>query len=393
MGTDTTASSMRSVRSSSSIGNRSGSALSRSASGMMGQGRDKKWSRLDEYATFLSEQDALRHREIIKGMQSKLRKDLDEQVEAVEARKRQAVVEDMEYAARQKAELESWAEIEKQRLENEKMKTFKQREERDKQLAADIEKRQAEIEKKKASEAEFVDRINQEIELERHRVMEKRAQHRKAMRTIMKENIEERRAKDEAKQVQTQQEIESMALYNDILDRQEAEREEELRRRMARQKELMDQMQSSVKAERTAAADNDAQRAAEQKAEADARTVEMERNKADKLRLMRAESQAFLFKQMAEKEEKKRQANKLKNLQAAILEADTEDYREMEARRAEERRLLNLRHRKELEQTMHERKAARTRTEQEMTDEEWRYNRQLMDVVDRTLEERDTMGF
>merc|ERR1719253_1840412 len=85
----------------------------------------------------------------------------------------------------------------------------------------------------------------------------------------------------------------------------------------------------------------DARRAAKQKEEADARAIEMERNKEAKLRQMRLETQDFLFAQMEEKEGRKGQAYELKRLQAHILDADTKEYTEMEKARAIERRRQN----------------------------------------------------
>merc|ERR1719191_207379 len=100
-------------------------------------------------------------------------------------------------------------------------------------------------------------------------------------------------------------EIEGMREYNRILDEQEAQRAAALESRISRQKELMEKMKENVIKQQAAKGDEDARRAARQKEEADARAVEMERNKEEKLRQMRLETQNFLFKQMAEKDEKK----------------------------------------------------------------------------------------
>merc|ERR1711937_809343 len=96
-------------------------------------------------------------------------------------------------------------------------------------------------------------------------------------------------------------------------------------------------------------------RAAKQKEEADQRAIEMERNKEEKLKQMRHETQAFLFKQMAEKDEKKEQALELKRLQASILEADTQEYMQMEKQKSQDRRIRNIEHRVELEEQIAER--------------------------------------
>merc|ERR1719199_2353365 len=192
--------------------------------------------------------------------------------------------------------------------------------------------------------------------------------------------------KDEAKARQVQVDIESMKEYNRILDAQEQARAAELEARMEKQRVLMEKMKENVVAQQQAKGDEDAMRAERQKAEADARALEMERNKQEKLHSMRADTQAFLFKQMAEKDDKKRQTLELKRLQASILEADTAEYMEMEAKKAKEKRIKNVEHRLLLENQIQIKNAKK---EFAMSESEIKMNRQLLELVDKTLQERD----
>merc|ERR1719281_1696739 len=128
-----------------------------------------------------------------------------------------------------------------------------------------------------------------------------------------------------------------MKEYNRILDQQEATRAPELEARLERQKQLMERMKENVMKQQGNKAAEDARRALKQKEEADARAIEMERNKEAKLRQMRLETQDFLFAQMEEKEARKHQAMQLKSLQARILDEDTKEYMDMEKTRAVDR--------------------------------------------------------
>merc|ERR1719181_1315775 len=202
----------------------------------------------------------------------------------------------------------------------------------------------------------------------------------------MAENIEERKVKDKAKEEQAALEIEGMREYNRILDQQEATRASELETRIARQKILMDKMKETVQKQQGDKNLEDARRALKQKEEADARAIEMERNKEAKLRQMRLETQDFLFAQMEEKEGRKGQAYELKRLQAHILDADTKEYTEMEKARAIERRRQNVEHRIELDEQIARKRAQKTFT---MSEAEVDMNRQLLEVVEKTLDERD----
>merc|ERR1712196_247384 len=98
--------------------------------------------------------------------------------------------------------------------------------------------------------------------------------------------------------------------------------------------------------------DEDARRAAKQKEEADARAIEMKR------------------------------------LQASILEADTQEYMQMEKQKSTDRRVRNVEHRIELEAQIADR-AAVIHRKYAMSGAEVKMNRQLLDLVNKTLTERD----
>merc|ERR1719456_1849252 len=131
---------------------------------------------------------------------------------------------------------------------------------------------------------------------------------------------------------------------------------------MDKQKILMERMKENVVKQQQAKGDEDARRALKQKEEADARAIEMERNKEAKLRQLRLETQDFLFAQMEEKEGRKEQAYELKRLQAHILDADTKEYAEMEKARTLERKRQNVEHRIELDEQIAWKRAQKTFT-------------------------------
>merc|ERR1719217_1453240 len=188
-----------------------------------------------------------------------------------------------------------------------------------------------------------------------------------------------------------QQELDAEAMkeYNRILDQQEEMRAQELQARMDKQKALMEKMKENVQKQQKAKGDEDARRAAKQKEEADARAIEMERNKEERLKQMRHETHNFLFKQMAEKDEKKEQALELKRLQASILEADTQEYMQMEKQKSHDRRMRNVEHRVRLEEQIAWRAKNNVEQKYAMSGAEIKMNRQLLNLVDKTLSERD----
>merc|ERR1719161_1442377 len=160
------------------------------------------------------------------------------------------------------------------------------------------------------------------MEAEKVKLEAKKVAQRKSMMKVFEENQEERKLKDEAKARQQQVDMEAMAEYNRILDAQEQSRAAELEARMDKQKQLMERMQ--------------------------------------------------------EKE--------LKQLQASILEADTAEYNEMEAKKLVDKRARNVEHRLLLEQQIVEKNARRAFA---MSESEIKMNRQLLELVDKTLKEKE----
>jgi len=348
-----------------------------------------EWSKLDEYASYLHEQDAVRQKLGLHDMQKKLRADLDKQVADQRRKKQRQREEEQRYFHNQMVEIEQWKEMEKEREVETKEKAIKEKVDRDEQLEFERKRRDVEIAKTEKEEKALVEKIVREMEQEKIRMVAKKVQQREAMLRIMEENMEERRIKEEQKAKQQEMEIEGMREYNRILDQQEQARAEALESRINRQKELMEKMKENVVAQQQAKGDEDARRAQKQKEERDARDVEMERNKAQKLRQMRLETQDFLFAQMEEKEARKAQAVQLKGLQARILEEDTKEYMDMEKQRSLERHRLNLEHRLELDEQIRRKKQMTAEFKYCMSENEVSMNKQLLEVVEKTLKERD----
>merc|ERR1711998_377076 len=90
-----------------------------------------------------------------------------------------------------------------------------------------------------------------------------------------------------------------------------------------------------------------------------------------------------------EKEARKAQAVQLKGLQARILEEDTKEYMDMEKSRSLERHRLNLEHRLELDEQIRRKKQQTQEFKYCMSENEVSMNKQLLEVVEKTLKERD----
>jgi len=364
---------------------------SRSAASLAGKqiaGADGKfdWARLDEYAGYLHEQDAARQKQGVQALQRKLRKDLDLQVAERKAKQDEGSEEDRRYHNNLMVELERWKQTEESRAEELRQKLQREKRDRDEQLAYEHHLKDEAANKKKNEEAQLVDKIVDEMEIEQIRFEKKKFETKKAMRKVFEENNADQEKRAMQQREQQEKEAEAMKEYNRILDEQEEQRAEELANRMERQKALMDKLQANVAEQAKSAGDNDAMRAKAQADEQDSHYAEAERVKQQRLKQLRLETQAYLFKQMAEKDGRKNEDKDLQNIQAAILERDTEEYNEIEREKIVSKKIRNFEHRKEIEGQIHGRSL---QSVPEMSEAEVKMNRQLLNLVNRTLTVRD----
>merc|ERR1712066_131430 len=101
-------------------------------------------------------------------------------------------------------------------------------------------------------------------------------------------------------------------------------RQQELEQRLERQAQLMKKLQDNVASVQKGAGDNDAQRANAQQEEMDRHFFEAESLKQGRLKQLRLENQAYLLKQMEEKDGRMEEDKELQNIQAMILQRDTQ---------------------------------------------------------------------
>lgn len=343
------------------------------------------WSRLDEYASYLHEQDALRQKMGTHALQRKLRADLDMQVREKQSKKDMESEEERRYHQNSMVELERWKQAEQIRAEELRQKIMREKHDRDEQLKFEQRLKSEEEQRTKNEETNLVEKIINEMESEQDKFEKKKAQRKKAMRKVFEENMEDQRKRDEEHRATQAREAEAMREYNRILDEQEEQRADELAQRMDRQKSLMESLQANVAAQAKNAGDNDAQRAAAQQAEMDRHFFEAESTKMKRLKEMKIENQAYLTRQMAEKDGRKDEEKELQNIQAQILMADTEEYNQIERQKVIDRRMRNFDHRQDLEKQIMSKTGTRAVP---MSETEMKMNKPLLNLVHRTLEQK-----
>mmetsp|Transcript_1018 Transcript_1018/g.2265 ORF Transcript_1018/g.2265 Transcript_1018/m.2265 type:complete len:502 (-) Transcript_1018:130-1635(-) len=344
------------------------------------------WSRLDEYASYLHEQDALRQKLGVHALQKKLRMDLDQQVEEKKCKQDAIQEEERRYHQNSLVELERWKEAEQAREEERHAKLMREKNDRDAQLEFERKLKRDEEQRKKDEEANLVDKIVTEMEAEQKKAEKKKEATKKSMRKVFEENAADQMKRMEAQREQKEKESAAMKQYNRILDEQEEQRAAELAARMEKQGELMKKLQSNVAAVQKGAGDNDAQRAKAQQDEMDRHFFESEAMKQRRLQELRLQNQAYLLKQMEDKDMRKDDDKHLENIQAQILQKDTAEYEAIEAKKVVDRRSRNIANRKDIEKQMQYKHSSSVPA---MSTTEIKLNKPLLNLVNKTLASRD----
>jgi len=352
-------------------------------------GKQYSWSKLDDYASFLHEQDCIRQHLGVKVLQKKMKMDLDQQVALKKKHQDIEKLEDDRYHHNSMIELERWKEMEKLREQERHNKILREKEDRDKQLEFERKLKAEESQKKKDDEASLVNKIVTEMENEQRKFERKKEQQRKKLRKVFEENTVDQARRAEENKAAKAKEMQTIKDYARALDEQEANSQAELQARMDRQNELLAKLQANADGLRRNRSDNDEARARAQQDEMDRHFFEAENVKQKRLKQLKLENQAYLLKQMEEKESRKQGERELGDIQAEILQRDTAEYNEVERQKVLRRKQELLEHSKDIKKQM---AWKLVQSQPIMTEEEIRINKPLLDLVDRTLDNHPARG-
>lgn len=344
------------------------------------------WSKLDEYASYLHEQDCIRQHLGVKALQRKLRQDLDNQVAMKNSRRAQEDDEEHRYHHNSMIELERWKQMEQLREEERHQKLMREKQDRDEQLNFERRMKEEELRKKKDEESLLVDKIVNEMEAEQRKFERKKEQTKKQMRKVFEENTQDQAKRAQEMKTQAEREAAALKEYARVLDEQEEQRAAETQARVARQNELMAKLQANVDGIKKGAGDNDAARANAQQEEMDRHFFEAESVKQRRLKQLRLENQAYLLRQMEEKDMRKDDEKDLQNIQAHILGRDTEEYNHLEKQKVVDRRKRLIEHSNDIKKQMSYKLA---QSQPVMSEAEIQMNKPLLQLVHRTLDSRD----
>jgi len=359
------------------------SALSMTGTRMLESGgKGKDWSHLARYAHLLDQQDKEREKAGITALRQRMRAELDRQVADQKRRANQQKEDEKKWFESQSEEWAQWKNMEQTKKDHEKAKAEDMKQAREEQVIHLRKLRAEEAKKKKDEDMDLAQKVAVEVEKEKKQAEEKKEAHKQAMFKLLKESDHESRTKRERMRKQAQEEIEHMREYNKKMDAQDDKKKTEAAKKRADQVVLAEKMKVIVAEQSKSKGNEDQELANRQKEEADSRANAAIQYKEDRLREMRMQNQAFLFQQMAEKEERKKNEKDLKRLQADILEAETKTHLEIEKNRSRARRDKNVAHRQELENQIYKKAHDPMISRDAMSSHEFLMNQQILELAD-----------
>lgn len=344
------------------------------------------WGKLDEYAKFLHENETIKYKAGLVDKQKKLRNDLDHQIADARLRRQKEQENDDAYWRDTMTQLEDWKLSEKQKEEKVREKANQAREQQNLQLLYEKQIRDTEADKKRQEEEELVRRITDEVMLEKTRNLKRKEDQRLYMQKVFEENAYEKQQKKEASEKQCEEDIEYSKKFKEMLDAQDKQKQDQLQDRLDRQKLRVEAMEKNVISVSRSKDDDAAAQAARQRKEMEERLLELERNKTDKLKKMKHDTQNFLLQQIQQHQNDKQHQRDMQRKQYQILEADTEEYNNTQKFESEKRRLRNMKHQEELSLQIHEKRGHK---QQAMSVDEIAMNKHLLKKVDRALIARE----
>ena len=346
------------------------------------------WNKLDRFAKYMEEQEALRARCERQESERQIRSDLDNQMRDVKARKEREKQENVEYYKSLTMEVAQWREYDQRVSEDRRWKAQLERNDRDAQLEFEAEKKKDAEKKKQMEDKMLLDRIDAELKEEARENVEKKKRDKLLIKDLMKENDLNRQRKQESKKAQEARDLQQLHEYNELIERQERERQAELTQRVERQKLLIKRMEENVMKKIHEKSNDDNVRALKQQAERDARSIEIEAYKQKRLGELQSEMKETLRKQVEEKEARKKEEAELRDLHAKILKLDSQEYLKSEDERRTLRKRLVSAYKHQLDAQMNSVNQRRTADRDEMSKDEIAMNKDLISVVEKALSDQ-----
>lgn len=316
----------------------------------------------DEWAVILDynqaiyrEEERLRQERLMQQKEA-MKRELDKQLVQKTSIKQEERQEEDEYVKVQSENLKMMNDIEDQRNRMYKEKILQEKLSRDKQLKEQRRLRRLKERQDKEMDAAMIRRLQEEHHAELKALQQKRYEEMLIRKKMLDENEEAKRIQAEKARKEREEDIRLQEAYAKMLDKQEQDRINELKKREEMQQKFMNRMADTVLKEQHLK--NREEDMLLLKHYEDKMKHEMEEEERNRMRDAQAkmEMRNFLEQQIQEKRKNKRKEKEQHNQQADVWKQENEEYFSLEAEEKAKRLSLYKQHAEELKQQMEEKK-------------------------------------
>ena len=314
-----------------------------------------EWAVIMEYKQALYREEEIRRQERLKQQKEALKNELDHQIQEKKRKQEQERLELQQYMETQEINLKEFDTKEQARLKLQREKIMYEKMLRDKQLKDLKRMKRHQTKEEQETDVAMVKRLQQEHKEEVEALKKKKYEEMIQRRTMLDENMRNKRKQKEKEIEERQEDILMQRAHENILDKIEEDRVNELKKREDRIQGYMNSMGEAVlKQQKDSNLEED-----KRLVEYYNQTLQYDENEQHRLkerdRLQKAEMRRILNLQMQEKDAKKKKERDLQVKQADIWKQDCEDFEKINKEEKDKRDNIYKQYAYELKNQMAER--------------------------------------
>eukprot|EP00357_Protocruzia_adherens_P006780 CAMPEP_0114978038 /NCGR_PEP_ID=MMETSP0216-20121206/3578_1 /TAXON_ID=223996 /ORGANISM="Protocruzia adherens, Strain Boccale" /LENGTH=494 /DNA_ID=CAMNT_0002339177 /DNA_START=132 /DNA_END=1616 /DNA_ORIENTATION=+ len=319
----------------------SATVSSRKSQSVYNADEDDEWAAIQKFNQYLHGEEERQAKQKVRDQKLRMRAELDRQIAEKRALLEEEKRQEKLYDVAQTKHVKVMEERENRKKKEQQDKLLKEKHMRDKQLREENRRKRKEEREQRQLEEMTVRKLHEELDAEKRAAEDKRKNDVEGFKRVRAENEEKRRLADEIKEQERQADVKAQKAYSAMLEKQEADRASEFKRKERRAQELMGKMADTVikmQDEKAMEHERNMIKAQEEKEYRD--RLEDEARKL-RLKTIQKETADFLMMQVREKKERQLQDKRMKEEQAQIWKKDLEDYEKAESKRKEKERDIN----------------------------------------------------
>ena len=348
-----------------------------------------EWAAINEYTSLMHQEKERLKKEKRREQQIVLRKELERPMEEKQKMMKTEQEELKKYMDSQTKYLSAYDERELQRLRDQKALMMYEKKGRDRQMKELKRLRRLQTKEDKDMEAMIVKKIQDEYAAEQRQMQYRRMEEHNVAHGMMLESIENKEKQMEQERKRRQDEINMQQQYGIILDRQEQQRVEDIRRREEKQAKVFTTMVETVVKEKQKRSNYEDETLAQFYGEQEKYLSEQEMLKKERARQRKLEVRASLEEQIKERARRKEEERRHYNEQATMWKKDAEGtfHTEFDQRNAEDAARRAQLHREYARQLKEQVDFKHDRAKGSMNEIERAYNLPLMEEIVRQNEQ------